>query len=95
MLLQGSGLRDAVRWEARKRLQVALPLIVVITVELLSLKMHYRSIGCGKLWEMVWDLYRFLQTSDLHLNSSLPAFMVFQLIRAPGSSSMTISSLTL
>lgn len=91
-----AGLRDAVRWEARKHLQVALPMIVVITVELLSLEINYRSIGCGKLCEMEWDMYRLLQTLDLHLNASLPALVVFQLIPAPGSSSsVAISSLTL
>lgn len=95
MLLQGSGLRDAVRWEARKHLQAALPLIVIITVELPSLDMHYTSIGCDKLGEIVWDTYRLLQTLDLHLNASLQALVVFQLILAPGSSSLAIWSLTL
>lgn len=63
---QGSGLRDAVLWEARKHLQAALPLIVVITEELLCLEMHYTSVG--KPCEIVWDMYRLLQTVDLRLH---------------------------
>lgn len=94
MLLQGSGLRDAVRWEDRK-VQVALPLVVTITVKLLSLEMHYKSTGCGKLCEIVWDMYRLLQTLDLHLNVSLPALVMFQLTPGSSSSSMAIWSLTL
>lgn len=58
---------------------------MVITAELLCLEVHYTSIGCGKLCEIVWDVYRLLQSVDLHPNASVPALVVFLLNPAPGS----------